>query len=394
MSIFGAVAGIVGGILGNRAEQRAVDEANQQSWDQMRWQNSYNRGSATKAYKRGRKNMLLADRLNDRNTRQAESFQAREALKSRQATEKSALRNRRWAKQDYRQQKDDMASQFVRLRRAAKKGGFNPLTALGQPMIPGPAGGLSSSSYAAASGVGASQVQAAGASAAMGGYGAPVAVPSLSSNDAILGGVQELGRELTGEAAQERANAQLAQDIMKVELERARSGFDRSQVPVVPTFQGGGLGVSTAMAGPARIAEPSPLSPGAPVAQHLWGPSPTDNFASNSAQQQSNRLNWPTKLKEEDVTTGFRTVIRDGKTYRVPDMDMDEYILQEAHIAAQNYRYQYQDFKREAASAYESARSVIEDNTRTFSNYLGTLGRSGQEADYNFDFYQGRLPNY
>jgi len=340
MGWLSAAIGVVGGLFGNSQEREAAAEANQQSWDQMLWQNSFNRGQARVAYKRGRKNMRLADRMSDKNVRLAQKFQGKQAKLAWERTDEAALRNRKWAKADYRQQKKDMGSQFVRLRHAAEKAGFNPLSVLGASMVPNPAGGISSSSYGAASGVAPIGVSAPGVSAAMGGYGAPVAVPALASNDAILGGIQELGRELTGEAALERENAKFANELARIELEQAKA---RLAAPAVPTTFGMGLGRQAVPVDPMRVGEQPRLVGG-------FGSPPSVD---------TGRLNWPSEVVKEEIETGFRTVVdpNTGHQYRIPKSadDMDGFLMEAIVKATQDKARQWKDFKSEAGAWWKNA---------------------------------------
>lgn len=270
---FGAVFGqLGGGLFDEDRQQDALDDrtaaANAASIEQQRLANKANRKAATVAYKRDRKTMKVADRMNDANAAVEREFLRKEAAKSRAATERAALRNRRWAKQDYRQTKADQATQLLRLRRSADRAGFNPLSVLGTPMVPGAAGGLTSSSYAAASGVGVTPVSGFGASTPMS-YGAPIAVAPLASNEAVEGAVTELGRELTGEAAIERANAQLAQDIAKVELERMKAGLGAPIVPNAPMVASLGGATFETSPGVARMGSP-PVQVGSERSMGPW----------------------------------------------------------------------------------------------------------------------------
>lgn len=227
-----SILGVVGGIFGNRAETKNTEAANAASAEQARLARVANRHAATKGFQRDRSTMNKADRMNDRNIRQANRFAHKEARLAWDRTDEAALRNRAWAKEDYVQARADQATQYTDLRAAAQAGGFNPLSVLGTGISAAPAGGLTSSSYSAASGAGAMPVVGMGASVPMS-YGAPVAVAPLSSNAAIIGAVQEFGQEITGVPAQERANAQLYSDIARIELERARAGMTAPTVPVL-----------------------------------------------------------------------------------------------------------------------------------------------------------------
>lgn len=206
MGLFSSILSIFEGRRQERRDERNTAEANANA-----------RRAATVAFQRGRRVMHEADRMSDRNTRQAQGFQVRQTDRAWQHTDQVAARNRRLARQD-------AANQFVDARDAALRGGFNPLTGVGASASFVGAG-LTASSYAAAPGVGAMSVNAPQTSVAMT-YGAP-----LSSNAAMMGAVGELGRELTGEAAVERANAQVYSDIARIELERMQSGLAQ---PVIP----------------------------------------------------------------------------------------------------------------------------------------------------------------
>lgn len=242
---------LIGGILG----RNDAAAANKEWWDRTLWQAQSARNVSNRDFKRGRHNMKLADRMSDKNVRLAQKWQARQAEKAWDRTDAAALRNRNWAKSDYRQQKADMGNQFVALRRAAKKAGLNPLSVLGASMVPGPAGGLSSGSYGAAPGVGAMPVAAMGVSSPMAGSAGEIAMPPVSSNEAIMGGIYELGMELSGEAAQQRANAQVAADLMKIELEQAKA---RAVAPMVPPdLSGSALGPQPTVYGGNRGTVPS-----------------------------------------------------------------------------------------------------------------------------------------
>lgn len=241
--ILSAGAKVLGSLFGRRDEGRQArentDRANRLSREaaDLAWER--NQAAASGADKRNHRNAIWAERQSDLNAHQAREFNAAQADKANAFTkaqndlayersEVRDLRNREWAKADYAQQKGDLANQFVDLRAAAKKGGFNPLAVLGTQMTPSlAAGGLSSSSYGAGSGVGASAgfsaVAPVSASVPMA-YGAEVSVQPVVSNAAILGEVAELGREFTGENAVQRQTQELQRDLMRIELDTLRSG--------------------------------------------------------------------------------------------------------------------------------------------------------------------------
>jgi len=135
-------------------------------------------------------------------------------------------------------QLEDIDQQFVRMRAAAEKAGLNPLAVLGGGGTMTPSALSSgSTSFAASAGPIQSTVQAPGynmGSVPMS-YGAPIAVTPLSSNEAVVGGVVELGQELTGSAAIERANEQFWQDMAMQEAQRDAAVPDAARsYPTVP----------------------------------------------------------------------------------------------------------------------------------------------------------------
>lgn len=188
---------------------------------------------ATLAEKRSDENARISRKFNRRERQEANKFTKQQNDLAYERSEKRDLRNRDWAKEDYKQQRKDFGNQFVDLRKAAEKAGFNPLTALGAQMVPSMgAGGLSSSSYGSGQGMAASSGFSTSPSVTGGSvtgsapmaYGAPVSVAPLVSNDAIIGAVSEIGRELTGVNAIARQTDQLNRDIAQIELDQLRSG--------------------------------------------------------------------------------------------------------------------------------------------------------------------------
>lgn len=96
------------------------------------------------------------------------------------------------AKNERKTALNDESVKFERLREAAIRGGFNPLTALQN-------GGLAGLS------------------------GLPSGTPPLASIDLITGALQDVGRELTGEAAQEREQVRLQNELAKLNMEHMRA---------------------------------------------------------------------------------------------------------------------------------------------------------------------------
>lgn len=227
--LLGSLLTIGAGLIGKRMDDRQGEE-------NTAAQNAAARRAATVAYQRDNRTMTRADRMSDRNAAVERAFNVRQAKLAWERTDEAALRNRRWAKAD-------VAGQFDVLRAAAKRAGFNPLTALGSGAS-GVAGGLSSSSYGAASGAGAASVSGFASSVPMT-YGAPIS--PLASNEAIMGGLSEFGREVSGVAAQERANAQVFNDIARIELERMQGGMVAPSVP--------SLGRNTSLVGNMRSSD-------------------------------------------------------------------------------------------------------------------------------------------
>lgn len=244
----------------NRASSRQAAKANRFSSAEAEKARDYNAQQARQANKFSARQANKANEFTAEQQHKANVFTRRESKRAQALTEASALRNREWGKEDYAQQRADMSNQFTDLRAAAEKAGFNPLSVLGSQMVPQMgAGGLSSSSYGSSSGVAGSGVAASGvggsssapmgvAASGVGGsgvlspvsgvapastpmsYGAPVSVAPLVSNAAITGDIAELGRELTGVNATQRANDQLYDDLARIELDQARAG-----APIMPT---------------------------------------------------------------------------------------------------------------------------------------------------------------
>ena len=94
MGLFSGVLGAIGSVVSGLLGRKDAKEANQMSWDQMLHQNVFNAREAKKAFERSIRGVKIQDRLGDRNTRLAERFQAREALKARRATDRAAIRAR------------------------------------------------------------------------------------------------------------------------------------------------------------------------------------------------------------------------------------------------------------------------------------------------------------
>jgi len=190
--------------------------------------NKFNVRQALKAEERSDENAAISREYNSAERALANEFTKAQVDENFQRSEARDLRNREWAKDDYEQQRQDFGNQFTDLRAAAEKAGFNPLSVLGSQMVPSSgAGGLSSSSYGAGQGQAAS-AGFAGSQGVVGSvpmaYGAPVSVQPLVSNAGIVGGVAELGQELTGLNAVQRQTDQLYRDLAQIELDQARSG--------------------------------------------------------------------------------------------------------------------------------------------------------------------------
>lgn len=250
LSLIGAGASVLGGLFG----RRDAAEQMKQQWDMALWRAQADRNVAGRAYKRDIRTMKLANKMNRANTREAQDFQRIEAGKAALRTDRAAIRNRKWAMTDRKLEAEDQLNQFVRLREAANKAGLNPLSVIGADMVPSPAGGLSTGSYAAAAGVGVAPVNAFASSTPMGAGGY---TPVLASNDAIIGGIQEFGREISGQAALERSNLALNNEIARIELERARAGMARPVVPPAAQLGGAGLGRQAQRAGNVATGVPS-----------------------------------------------------------------------------------------------------------------------------------------
>lgn len=310
---------VVTSLFGMDQQQDALIEAtqlaNEAAMAQQKQAQKYNNKATAKANEVDKKNLEDTQQYNANQTKQAQvynanqqkaqntfnanqtkaqnQFNSKEAALQRQATEAAAVQAREWAVADYEQQKTDQLHQYETARAAAELGGFNPLTVLGAgSTVPNPAGGLTSSSYAAASGVGTASGSGASSGAASSQhfpssvpmtYGAPIAVTPVASNDAVLGAVSELGRELTGTAAIQRSNEELYNDLARIELDQARAGLSSPIVPdypaaitvpgvgtMAPTAVRTGSTANTAWDGGAattreQMSSPNPHDPNRPV---------------------------------------------------------------------------------------------------------------------------------
>lgn len=222
-------------LLANKLAQQNETTAWKRNKQATNRANKFNVRQAAVAEKRSDANAKVAMAYNAAEANKARNFSRAEANKANALSEERDLRNRQWAQDDYAQQKDDFATQFQRSRDAAIAGGFNPLSALGAQMTPGMgAGGLSSSSYggggAAAASTGFASASGPTSSVPMS-YGAPVAVQPLASNMAIVGGISELGQELTGVNAVQRQTDTLYRDLAQLELDQRRSGVNPYAAP-------------------------------------------------------------------------------------------------------------------------------------------------------------------
>ncbi|AXH76576.1 MAG: hypothetical protein [Microviridae sp.] len=272
-SMIQAGAAAAGRASDQKFMREQTNKANAFSVNERKISNRYNAQQASVANQRNVKNAIRTDAMNDenarvanrvagRNEKRARDFNAEEAQKSRDFTAEqnrianaktvqAQVRAHNWAEEDYARGKQDQASQFTDLRAAAEAAGLNPLSVLGAGSVPTSSTGLSSSSFAAGSGAAATATASdtfggqapgvMGASVPMS-YGAPVAIQPLVSGDAVVGAVGELGRELTGVNAINRANEQVYTDLAKIQLEQSlRPTVDTDMAPaalrppVIPT---------------------------------------------------------------------------------------------------------------------------------------------------------------
>lgn len=250
-SLIGAGAGIFGQQQQNDSAVRATELANAAARQAATVAHKRNKQAATLGFRRDVRTMERANDMNQVNTKQAQAFNSKEAAIARTAQRNMTFQAREWQNQDYRRTKEDQSNQFVALREAAEKAGFNPLSVMGAGgFVPPSAPGLGSSSFGAASSPGAPPVAGFGSSVPMS-YGAPVSVAPLASNEAVVGAVAELGRELTGVNEIERANEQFYRDLAAIESERASQ---RMPAPVVyaPTPGVAGLGRTAVPVGDER----------------------------------------------------------------------------------------------------------------------------------------------
>lgn len=127
------------------------------------------------------------------------------------------------AKKKREQARSDQKKQFERLREAAERGGFNPLTAL----------------------------QATGGA----GFGAgslPSSAPPLASLEFIRDGLQGVSDELTGVAAEKRATDRFNRELAELQLERAKKGTESldPRGPFAPRARSAGYSPATARVPP------------------------------------------------------------------------------------------------------------------------------------------------
>lgn len=107
------------------------------------------------------------------------------------------------AKKRRKQARSDQKKQFERLREAAERGGFNPLTAL----------------------------QSTGGA----GFGAlPSSAPPLASIDFIRDALSGVADEVTGEAAERRATDRFNRELAELQLERAKGGRAADAIVAAP----------------------------------------------------------------------------------------------------------------------------------------------------------------
>lgn len=253
--------------LGRRSEQSAADrrtaEANARSIAAEKRANRFNERMVDKAHRRDKASYGQAVKDNRANARtdfnrnlaasrqnSATDYKRSMAAmdKANRYTREQALEAREYDRAQRAEERelalDDQSQQFVRMREAAEKAGINPLSALGVASMTPQVSALQSSSFGASVGAPGTMTSLspsatmganpAAASTAMS-YGAPVFVAPVASNDAVLGAVGELGAELTGRAAVERANAQFSQEVARIEGERqAAGGFSQAVMPSAP----------------------------------------------------------------------------------------------------------------------------------------------------------------
>lgn len=117
----------------------------------------------------------------------------------------------------------ESANYYDAVRRGAEKAGFNPLTALGMAPSVGSAAGT-------------------------------VTQPKLASLDMLMGGLKGISDEFTGVASQQRARDQLAIDLAKVELDKAKAASSAVITPAPNRSRGGpSLGRNAQKTGPITV---------------------------------------------------------------------------------------------------------------------------------------------
>lgn len=246
-----------------------------------------NRNAQKKTNRQNKKMVDKTNRSNERMAREATAANERMALDAfNRSVAHEAMVNERTL--------GEQATQFVRMRAAAEAAGLNPLTALGAGNFV--AGGTSITS-------GAGQALASTSVAAQN-------APALVSTDAIAQGFSDLGQELTGQAARDRAEQTARTDLMRIQAETMRAGGAVERIAAAPGAASLRVGASAPAARtsqPSLAAGPGVMSEGPemPPRPYPVGPNPGPNVVEGSDGLTRSNPDIPAQ-PEEDLWVWFR----------------------------------------------------------------------------------------
>lgn len=286
----------------NKANAMAINEARRaDKVTNNRINTAYRRD--VKAYEQQKKDARQSANI-DRNRANVDIQRTREY--DRGQVEDARKYTEMIARRERNHQISDIENQYVRQREAAEKAGFNPLSVLGTggQMTPQALSAGSSAFAASPAPLGSAAAVpgfgGAGGSVPMS-YGAPIAVTPLASNEAVVGAVSELGQELTGSAAIERANETFWQELAAREAEQAAAVPDSVRnYPTVPGNRVPVLGSNATPVGNTSTSDfwtgftpaPVPVLSGASPVSNLGAETSPDVVASGMSLISNNWLPW------------------------------------------------------------------------------------------------------
>lgn len=277
------VFNILAEVLGNRIKSN-------QARSDAKYGDKLSDENATVAHRRNTRAAAVAHKRDRSNMKHQNRFNSKQAQRAREWDRSTLKMQRRW-------QKGDQASQFVDVRAAAEAAGFNPLSVLGSGMTPVSLQGTTSAAAYGAT---------APASSVPMTYGQPVYVAPLASNDAIMGTVEELGRQLTGTEAVQKANEKATIELAQIEQERKQAGLEK---PIVAPSQGA-PGVAD-LRPPVRPVSSMRVSDNVVQGGGVYGPTGpnyNDGFAPTYHKEPTNLSPFGAETRPETVATGMSQV--------------------------------------------------------------------------------------